>query len=86
MRLLNLFKGIFRAQVRPARTSDGIALGYGIEKFDVVPGASRRLAAHRAHVAAASMTADEREAHVQVFGTPAEKELMTAIRKQQRAD
>lgn len=47
--------------------------------------ASRQLAAHQARIAAKSMTDAERDAHVQGFGTPAQKELMAAIHEK-RAD
>lgn len=82
MRLGSILQRVFRQLARPALTSKGIALEYGIEKLDIVPGASRRLAALQARATAASMTEAELEAHVQVFGTPAQKELMAAIREQ----
>lgn len=85
MNLLNLLRWVFQRRSKPAVTSDGIALGYGIEKLDIVPGAARRSAALQARMAAERMTESERDAHIQTFGTPAEKELMATLRKQ-RAD
>jgi hypothetical protein len=55
MRLVGFLQRVFQRRAKPALTSEGLAVGYGIEKLDIVPGASRRLAALQARIAAASM-------------------------------
>lgn len=43
-----------RRRLKPALTPEGIAIGYGIETLEIVPGAARRLAALQARAAVAS--------------------------------
>lgn len=82
MRLLSILQRVFRRREKPAVTSEGIAFGYGIERLDIVPGVARRVAMLQARIAVEAMTDAEREAHMQVFGTPEQKAHTAKLREQ----